>query len=154
LAEPSCAFIVYIKLIIESKNMERREFLEKLGIGAAFVITSTCMQSCSKDSSGPVDFTLNLDDAANANLKANGGYVVSNSTVVARTLAGDYVAVPLKCSHDGLNQVQYRKSSNTFFCTAHGAEFSLAGSGLNSTGKNGLTLYKTTLTGTSLRVVS
>jgi nitrite reductase/ring-hydroxylating ferredoxin subunit len=134
--------------------MERREFLEKLGIGAAFVITSACMQSCSKDSTSPVDFTLNLDDVANANLKTNGGYVVSNSTVVARTLAGDYVAVPLKCSHEGLNQVTYRKSSDTFFCTAHSAEFSLTGSGLNSNGKGGLALYKTTLTGTSLRVVS
>jgi nitrite reductase/ring-hydroxylating ferredoxin subunit len=134
--------------------MERREFLEKLGIGAAFVITTACMQSCSKDSTSPVDFTLNLDDAANAPLKTNGGYIVSNSTVVARTTAGDYVAVPLKCSHEGLNQVTYRKSSNTFFCTAHSAEFSLTGSGLNSNGKGGLTLYKTTLTGTSLKVTS
>ena len=78
--------------------MERREFLEKLGLGAAFVITTACLQSCSKDSSGPVDFTLNLDDAANSALKTNGGYVISNNTVVARTLAGEYVAVPVKCS--------------------------------------------------------
>jgi nitrite reductase/ring-hydroxylating ferredoxin subunit len=134
--------------------MDRREFLEKLGIGAAFVITTACLQSCSKDSSGPVDFTLNLDDATNSALKIDGGYVVSNSTVVARTTTGEYVAVPLKCSHEGLNQVTYRKSSNTFFCTAHGAEFSLTGSGLNSNGKGGLTLYKTTLTGTSLKVTS
>ncbi len=134
--------------------MERREFLEKLGLGAAFVITTACLQSCSKDSSGPVDFTLNLDDAANSALKTNGGYVISNNTVVARTLAGEYVAVPVKCSHQGLNQVAYRKSTDTFYCSAHGAEFSLTGGGLNSNGKDGLALYKTTLTGTSLKVVS
>jgi hypothetical protein len=33
-------------------------------------------------------------------------------------------------------------------------KFSLTGSGLNDKGKGGLTLYKTTLTGTSLKVTS
>jgi nitrite reductase/ring-hydroxylating ferredoxin subunit len=134
--------------------MERREFLEKLSIGAAFVLTASCFQSCSKDSAGPVDFTLNLDDAANAPLKTNGGYVVSNNTVVAKTTAGEYVAATVICSHEGLKQVTYRSSTNTFLCAAHGAEFSLAGSGLNNNGKGGLTIYKTTLTGNSLKVTS
>jgi cytochrome b6-f complex iron-sulfur subunit len=134
--------------------MERREFLEKLGIGAAFVLTTACLQSCSKDSSGPVDFTLNLDDATNAALKNNGGYVVSNNTVVAKTTTGEYVAATIVCSHEGRSQVVYRQSSNSFYCSAHGAEFDLKGSGLNSNGKGGLSIYKTVLTGTSLRVTS
>jgi cytochrome b6-f complex iron-sulfur subunit len=134
--------------------MERRAFLEKLGIGATFVLTTACLQSCSKDSSGPVDFTLNLDDAANAALKIDGGYIVSNNTVVARTTAGQYVAATLICSHEGEKKVTYRKSSNSFFCTAHGAEFDLKGGGLNSTGKGGLTIYNAVLTGTSLKVTS
>lgn len=132
--------------------MERREFLEKLGIGAAFVLATSCLHSCTADSASPVDFTLNLDEPANAALKINGGYVVTNGTVVARTKAGDYVAATLVCSHQEQKQVTYRSSTDSYYCTAHGAEFDLKGKGLNSNGSKGLTIYTTTLTGTTLRV--
>ena len=134
--------------------MERRDFLEKLGIGAAFVLTTSCLQSCSKTASGPVDFTLNLDDAANAALKVNGGYVISNNTVVAKTTTGEYVAATIQCSHEDRKEVTYRKSTNTFFCSAHSAEFSLVGKGVSGPSGDGLSVYKTALTGTSLRITS
>ena len=134
--------------------MERRNFLEKLGIGAAFVLTTNCLQSCSKTSSGPVDFTLNLDDAANTSLKTNGNYIVSNGTVVAKTTAGEYVAATVTCSHEGKTQVKYDKTNNQYLCTAHDAKFDLLGKGLNSNGNKGLTIYKTQLTGNTLRVYS
>jgi cytochrome b6-f complex iron-sulfur subunit len=134
--------------------MDRRDFLSQLGIGAGFVLATACLGSCKKDAATPADFTLNLDDAANAALKVNGGYVVSNGTVVARTNAGAYVAATVICSHEQKTQVTYRKSSDSYYCTAHGAEFDLKGKGLNSTGSKGLTVYQTALTGTSLRVFS
>ena len=64
--------------------MNRKEFLEKLGLGAAFVLTSVCLGSCGKDDELPltptdsVDFTLDLNDPANANLAINGGYIIKN----------------------------------------------------------------------------
>jgi cytochrome b6-f complex iron-sulfur subunit len=134
--------------------MERRDFLEKLGIGAAFVLTTSCLQSCSKNDVSPVDFTLNLDDTANSALKTNGNYIISNGTVVAKTTTGDYVAATLTCSHEGEKKVKYDKASNQYLCTAHDARFDLQGKGQNSNGSKGLTIYKTQLTGTTLRVYS
>ena len=133
--------------------MERRDFLAQLGIGAAFVLTASCLNSCSK-SSAPVDFTLNLTDAANANLNANGGYIVTNGVVVAKTISGSYVAATVVCTHEGFSKVYYNKQADNFTCAEHGAQFSLTGTGLNQNGSGGLTVYKTTLTGTSLRVYS
>jgi cytochrome b6-f complex iron-sulfur subunit len=135
--------------------MERRDFLEQLGIGAAFVLTTACLGSCKKDTAvTPADFTLDLTAAANANLKTNGGYVVSNGVVVAKTTAGDYVAATVVCSHEQKTQVVYDKAANQWHCTAHDARFDMTGKGVNSNGSKGLAIYKTTLTGTSLRVFS
>jgi nitrite reductase/ring-hydroxylating ferredoxin subunit len=100
------------------------------------------------------DFTLNLDDAANSALKTNGNYLISNGIVVAKTTTGEYVAATVTCSHEGRKEVLYDKANNRYRCTAHGAIFDLTGKGLNSEGSKGLTIYKTTLTGSSLRVFS
>lgn len=141
--------------------MERRQFLESLGIGAAFVLTATCLQSCKKDDTGGtttpttgVDFTINIDDAGNAALKFNGGYVISNGIVVAKDKDGKFVAATQTCSHEGFKQVKFDGAKNEFMCSQHGARFSTAGTGLNSEASKGLTVYKTTLTGSSLRVFS
>ncbi len=141
--------------------MERREFLESLGIGAAFVLTATCLQSCKKDDTGStttpitgVDFTINIDDTGNAALKFNGGYVISNGIVVAKDKDGNFVAATQTCSHEGYKQVKFDGAKNEFMCSQHGARFSTAGAGLNSEASKGLTVYKTALTGSSLRVFS
>ena len=137
--------------------MERREFLEKLGIGAAFALTSSCLGSCTKTDSAPtgtVDFTLDLSASANAALNANGGFIISNKVVVARDTSGNYVAATQVCSHEGNVQVSYNKASNNYMCSVHGATFDLQGKGTNANGSKGLTIYKTSLSGTSLRVFS
>ena len=137
--------------------MERREFLEKLGIGAAFVLTSSCLGSCTKTDNAPtgtVDFTLDLSASANAALNTNGGFIISNKVVVARDTSGNYVAATQICSHEGEVKVSYSKASNNYTCSAHGATFDLLGKGTNSNGSKGLTIYKTSLSGTSLRVFS
>lgn len=121
--------------------MNRSEFIKTLGLGAAFVLTSNCFQSCAKEIIGPVDFTLDLNDPANAVLKTNGGYLVTNSTVVARTINGILVAATVICSHEKRHEVVYDESNDRFYCTAHGAEFNLDGSGHNPNGKKGLTIY-------------
>lgn len=134
--------------------MERRKFLEQLGVGAAFALTASCLGSCKSDTAvSPVDFTLDLNDSANANLKTNGGYIVKNGAVVARTTSGSYVAATVTCSHEGQQRITYN-SQGQWYCTAHGALFDATGKGLNSNGSKGLTIFKTELTGTTLRVYS
>ena len=136
--------------------MERRDFLEKIGIGAAFVLTSSCFEACKSDTapSGTVDFTLDLALSENAALTVNGGYLIANRVVVAKDTSGNYVAATQVCSHQGNVQVIYNKAANNYFCSAHGAAFDLAGKGTNANGSKGLTIYKTQLTGTKLRVYS
>lgn len=135
--------------------MDRREFLSSLGVGAVFALTASCLSACKKQEDlTAVDFTLDLTNSSYAALKTNGGYVVKDSVVVARTTNGDYVAATQKCSHEGQYKVYYDKTGNQWTCSAHGATFSLGGSGTNSKGSGGLTVYKTSLTGNSLRVYS
>jgi nitrite reductase/ring-hydroxylating ferredoxin subunit len=131
--------------------MQRREFLEKLGIGAAFAITTSCFQSCKTDTvDAAVDFTLNLDD--NASLLTKGNYIIKNNVVVAYGIDGNYYACTVVCTHEDLKKMTYKKTTNEFFCTEHDARFDLTGKGLNKEAEKGITTYKTTLTGKNLRV--
>jgi Rieske Fe-S protein len=136
--------------------MDRKDFLNKIGFGAAFALTATCLGSCKKEAtkpSGPVDFTINLNDAANAALATTGGYVITNAVVIAKTANG-YAAATVICSHEGKQQITYRSGSNQWYCTAHGATFNINGTGVNGNASNGLTIYNTALTGTTLRIYS
>jgi cytochrome b6-f complex iron-sulfur subunit len=132
--------------------MTRKEFLGKIGIGAAFVLTASCLGSCTKDTGNAVDFILDLNDSANVALQNTGGYIIKNQVVVAKAEDGNYYAATQICSHEGQMQVIFRQ--NQYYCTAHGAKFDLDGNGANSTGSKGISVYNTTLSGTQLRVFS
>lgn len=137
--------------------ISRNTFLRKMGFGSAAMMALLCtgeLTSCTNEAVGPaagsVDFTIDLTATANNALTKNGGYIIQNNIVIAKTSLGTYAAVTLICSHEQQKQVMYR--TDRFYCTAHGAEFDNAGKGLNTDGKKGLTAYKTELTGTTLRV--
>lgn len=137
--------------------MNRKEFIEKLSIGAAFALTATCMGGCYKDNAiiipiGDVDFTLDLTDSSNANLLENAGYIIKDRIVIAKTETGEYVAATQLCSHDDRYKVIFR--NNEWFCTDHDARFAIDGSGLNSKGSKGLTIYQTALNGDLLKIFS
>ena len=137
--------------------MNRKEFLSKLSVGAAFALTAGCLGACTKDNgsiapNGLIDITLDLNTSTNSNLQINGGYIINNRVVVAKDNAGNYIAATQRCSHEGRNEVVLR--NNEWYCTAHGARFDLQGGGLNSDGSKGLTIYQTELNGTMLRVFS
>ncbi len=136
--------------------MDRRDFLSSIGVGAAFALTASCLGSCKKQDVTPssVDFTVDLTASSNAALKVKGGYIIQNQVVIAQTLSGTYAAATVICSHQGESRVVYDKINNQWYCGAHGATFAINGSGVNNNGKNGLSVYKTTLTGNSLRVYS
>lgn len=137
--------------------MNRKEFLEKLGVGAAFALTATCLGSCSKDSAEEekdVDFTIDLSNADFAALENNGDFVITENTVVARGIDGEYLAASVVCSHENLRQVTFDNQNNEWFCTAHGARYDLDGEGLNPNGAKGLAVYNTSLDGNMLRIFS
>jgi len=140
--------------------MNRKDFLSKLSMGAAFALTASCLGACSSTDdnvspsqpSGEVDFELDLSDASNSALLVNGGYLIKNQVVVAKDNNGDYVAATQRCSHENLNRIVLK--NDEWYCLEHSAKFSLDGKGLNSKGKNGLTVYQTRLNGSILRVFS
>ena len=87
--------------------MTRKDFLEKVDIGATFVLTTACLGSCGADASiGPVDLELDLTDTTNNALQNNGGYVViDNQVVVARDNDGELVAATRICSHEQQREI-------------------------------------------------
>ncbi len=137
--------------------MDRKEFLSLLGIGAAAVACSYCLQGCQQNT-GPtaptnVDFTLDLTAAQNSGLTAVGGYLYNNGVIVAHVQGGSYVAVSSICTHAG-GTVYYDLANNRFHCPNHGSNFAVDGTVINGPAASPLMKYNTALTGNSLRVYS
>jgi len=137
--------------------MKRIEFLTTLGGAAAFAMTFSCLGGCSKSDDSVTEnptselpFSIDLTDPSSSPLANNGGYIIINNTVVARDLSGNYAAATNLCSHEQKRKVIFQ--NNEYFCTEHGARFSLSGNGLNSDGSAGLTIFQTTLEGNILTI--
>ena len=133
--------------------MNRKEFLSIVGIGATGVFVTSCLSACKKENNTNIDFTLDLNSSANSALAANGGYVISQGVIVAKTSAGEYIAVSAACTHQGTN-VQFQSSNNRFHCPSHGANFNTNGTVQNGPVNSPLTKYNTNLSGNMLRVYS
>lgn len=155
--------------------MDRKEFISKLGAGAALAIATTCLCGCVKmdDPAPPVDesslnpknvdennldFTLDLSKSVNAPLQNIGGFVIiDNKCVVAKTDSGDYVAATRTCSDQYLKGIVWAASINQWQCVEHDATFDANGTGTtvyNDLGNKGLVVYSTQLNGNFLRVFS
>lgn len=93
---------------------------------------------------------IDLTSATYAKMKTIGTYVIVNNIVIALSKSNTYVAATVTCSHEPKKRIIY--SNNEWYCTDHGARFSLTGSGLNSNGKKGLAVYKVATDGTTLVV--
>ena len=140
-----------------ASNINRHEFLRRIGFAGsalAAVYFAGHLQSCTNDRVNPVptNLTLDLASSENAPLKTNGGYVIKDGVVIARSNTGAYIAATLTCSHEGKNQISYQ--TDHFYCSAHGAKYDNTGKGLNSEGKNGIAVYTTTLTGNILTITA
>ncbi len=144
--------------------MKRHEFLSVLGISASTVIFAPFLTSCSKSSGvaapvtpsgNSVDFTLDLSVAANAALATNGGSLIKNGVIVAKTSTGTYVAVASICTHQGAD-IQYDNTNTRFICSnqgsGHGSKYTVTGAVSAGPAPTALKMYNTTLTGTSLRI--
>lgn len=140
--------------------MDRKDFLNSIGMSAAAFAVINCI-GCKKSDTGSADttgatnvnFTLDLGLAANATLLNNGGSLVSNGVIVAKTNAGSYVAVQRSCTHESYT-LTYQAGNSRFYCPNHGATFAENGRVTNGPASSSLTVYNTQLTGTSLRIYS
>jgi cytochrome b6-f complex iron-sulfur subunit len=133
--------------------MNRKEFLSLVGIGTTGVFVTSCLSACKKENNTNIDFTLDLSSSANAALTANGGYLISQGVIVAKTSAGEFIAVSAACTHQGVN-VEFQSSNNRFHCPGHGANFTITGTVQNGPANSPLTKYNTSLNGNLLRVYS
>lgn len=136
--------------------MDRREFLQRVGVTSlALPVCLGALSGCGQanvvpDAPTHVDFTIDVSSGA---LAQNGGYLVKNGVLVARTITGDFLAVSAACTHQGTT-VRYVGSQNYFYCPNHGATFSSAGSVTRGPATRSLAEYKTALSGSSLRIFS
>lgn len=136
--------------------MDRKEFLSLLGLAAGGAAVTACLGGCKKEQSTPalsVDFTLDLNAPANAALRSDGGYLVTQGVIVARTIGGSYIAVAAACTHEG-QTVDYQGSNHRFHCPRHGALFSESGSVISGPPNSPLQQMKTSLSGNALHVFS
>lgn len=141
--------------------MDRKDFLNHIGMSAAAFALINCIgckktdESSTSDTVGPsnVNFTLDLSLAANAALLNNGGSLISNGVIVAKTKTGSYIAVQRSCTHESYT-LTYQSANSRFYCPNHGATFSENGAVTNGPASSALTVYNTELTGTTLKVYS
>ncbi len=151
--------------------MERKDFIEKVGLSAASILIFGCMQGCSKsDSPAPtqpssnnnpankVDFTINITINPYASLNTAGGFYVdkTNNIIIARTntTPNEFLAVSSLCTHQQVT-LDYQASNNRFICPSppgHGSLFSSTGAVVNGPAAAPLKPYKTSLTGNILRI--
>jgi len=140
--------------------MDRKNFLSQVGVGAAAFLAPICLggiAGCGKLSndstpSAPsnVDFTLDVSSGA---LASNGGFLVSQGILVARTNASTFLAVSAACTHEGTS-VTYNAANNNFVCPNHGAKFSSSGMVTLGPATTNLKSYNTSLTNSTLRIYS
>lgn len=97
-----------------------------------------------------VRLRIDLTQSGNAGLLTVRGYLIRNGIVVAQSSSGVIVAATQTCSHEAKNKVIFNKTE--FYCTEHGARFSLSGAGLNNFGNAGLAIYKTATDGNTVVV--
>jgi len=101
------------------------------------------------------DFIVKVDltGTSASTLKNQGGFMIANGTVVIASLgSGQFVAAQNLCTHQPRQRIIYNQ--NEFYCTDHGARFTINGQGLNSLGSRGLTIYRTANDGKTLVVFS
>lgn len=138
--------------------MERKEFFSLIGLTASSIALG-CLAGCTKgQGSSPgapsnVDFTLDLTQSSNKPLQTNGNYIYNSGIIIARTLAGEFIAVSQICTHENYS-VNYIPSSHVFYCSKHGGTYSENGHVVSGPPPVSLVSYKTSISGNSLRVYS
>jgi cytochrome b6-f complex iron-sulfur subunit len=138
--------------------MNRKEFLQRSFFGLTVLATAggacACLTGCSSTTAPEnVDFTLDLNDSANAALRSVGGSRNVNGVIVVCASNGSYIAVQSSCTHEGAT-VTWQQTNKRFYCPEHGATFAQTGAVTGGPAKSNLVSYNVTVNGTLIRVTS
>jgi cytochrome b6-f complex iron-sulfur subunit len=149
--------------------MERKDFIEQVGLSAASILVFGCMQACSKsESPAPsqpngnnnnntntktIDFTINITANPYTSLNTAGGFYIdkTNNIIIARTLTNEFLAVSSMCTHQQVT-LDFEANNNRFYCSGHGSIFNTTGGVVNGPASTPLKQYKTALNGNNLRI--
>jgi len=137
--------------------MDRKAFLSSIGLSAGTIFIASCLGGCSKGTANgtvtapTVDFNLDLSQPANAALNTAGGYLYANGVIVAKTLAGNIIAVSQACTHQGVT-VQFVKANTYFYCPSHGATFSDTGAVTGGPANSPLKQYAVSVNGSIISI--
>lgn len=133
--------------------MERRSFLKTAcACCGAMAALSILEQSCKKEDTS-VNFTVDLNDSANAALNNAGGYIYKNSVIVICVSAGSYVALAQACTHEGCT-VAYNSSQSKVTCACHGGVFNTNGTVVSGPPPSALQKFNVSQSGTVLTITS
>lgn len=147
-------------------EINRKEFLQLFGLGAASLLASACLGGCnaatgSNSAAMPtaatnVNITVDLTATTSAPLNdAAVGYVYADSRaiIVVKTTAGNYLAFQAPCPHQGTS-VYFSPSQGRFVCPNHNAIFNLSGGVVSGPVSSGLRQYTVTQSGNTLTITS
>ena len=143
-------------------EINRKEFLQLFGLGAASLLASACLGGCNAATgsmampTAATNFNITVDLTATTSAPLNDaavGYVYADSRaiIVAKTTAGNYLAFQAPCPHQGTS-VYFSPSSNQFICPNHNAVFTTTGSGVSGPTSGGLKQYTVAQSGNKLRI--
>lgn len=112
---------------MDTETISRHDFFRLVGTSVGVILLSNSSMGCSNQNGGDpepvnqkIDFTLRLSDQANENLRAKGGYVVSNNIIVAQTKDGQFIAVSANCTCETPGTLlTYKPTDNQFYCAKH-----------------------------------
>ena len=140
----------------KTNTIDRKDFLKQVGTGFGAIILMNCIQACSSSEipdptppvvTGKLDFTVDINMAANAALKTKGGFIVNKdkNVIIARTNDDAFIAVSSKCTHQQV-ELAFKGAANNFECPLHGSQFDTTGKVTKGPAGSALTKYNTTFT--------
>ena len=134
--------------------MDRKDFFSKIFLGGTMLVFAPALlNSCG--TSTPAGTTglgsMDLTASTNAALKIVGGFVYTGTLTVIRTSTSTYAAVSRICTYNSCN-VEYNETTQQFLCPCHGCLYSIKGSVIQGPATKALTVYKATLSGTTLTI--
>lgn len=138
--------------------MERRKFFRDFAVGGSLLLSAPMIfNSCADDSAegdpinDPSGITVDLNDAAFANLKTVGGFAYKGDIIIIRTSNSVYIALSKVCTHQGCT-VTYNSSNNNLPCPCHGSLYNINGTVINGPAPNALKNYNVSLSGNILTI--
>jgi len=145
-------------------GMNRQDFLQLFGLGAASLLASACLGGCNAATGGDsaavpaaaTNVAITVDLTATTSTPLNDaavGYIYADSRaiIVAKTTAGTYLAFQAPCPHQGTS-VYFSPSQSHFICPNHNAIFNISGGVISGPVSSGLKQYTVTQSGNILTI--